>query len=142
MLSKSVGREQLKSGNQTLGQFLSTAPSSSESQVSTSSLFSKVTGLVCKRWYVFVKKLIIQGPQWLITLAIILLAVIVSHVTSSGSNTKEERIAIDLSIYGSTKVFYGDAGDQNMIAMQDAYENIIKDRGSVPIKTEDVQIGK
>lgn len=99
-------------------------------------------GLFKKRWYVFIKKLKIQGVQWLIAYGIVLLTVILSHTSSTrtvGGNNKEERLPLDLNIYGNTKVFYSG----NIVNLEDAYGNIVKDHGSVSIKTKnDVNNGK
>lgn len=97
-------------------------------------------GLLRKRRYVFLKKLKIQGIQWLIALGILLLAVIVSHASSRRTidSGDEERLQIDLSMYGNTDVFYG-GGVSNL---EDAYGNLVKYEGSVSIKSlKDVNSG-
>lgn len=98
-------------------------------------------GLLRKRWYVFLKKLKIQGVQWFIAFSIILLAVILSHASSTrnADGGKTERLPLDLSVYENTEVFYG----SDVVKLQDAYGNIVRDRGSVPVKSvKDVNSGK
>lgn len=91
-------------------------------------------GLLRKRWFVSLKKLKIQGIQWLIACGIILATIILSHSLigkKSGSSGVKERLQIDLSIYGNTKVFYGG----NVVNLEDTYGNIVKDYGSHSVKS-------
>lgn len=97
-------------------------------------------GLLRKRWYVFLKKLKIQGIQWLIATVIMLLAVIVSHASTTRTigSGDDERLQLDLSVYGSTKVYYGGS----VVNLADAYGNLIKDEGSVSVRSlQDVNSG-
>lgn len=79
--------------------------------------------------------------QWSIAYVIILITVILSHASStrtSDSGVKSERLPLDLSTYGNTKVYYG--GDA--VALADAYGNMVKDQGSTSVRTSDVNNGK
>lgn len=97
-------------------------------------------GLLRKRWYVFLKKLKIQGVQWFISLGIILLAVIASHASTTRTvdSGDVERLPLDLSVYGSTKAYYGGS----VVNLEDTYGNLVKDEGSVSIRSQqDVNSG-
>lgn len=91
-------------------------------------------GLLRKRWYVFVKKLKIQGIQWFISIGILLLTVILSHASTTrtmGSGGSVERLQLDLSTYGNTKVYYGGS----VVNLVDAYGNLVKYQGSMSVKS-------